>query len=429
VDDVENEDLPEEQAPGPPAFQAGDTVGQLTLSREVGKTPYREVLWECFCSCGAPVFRAQHNLKIAREKKSRSACSACRSVYTGQRRRVVREHEYRNRRFKRLWDYTGSLYTQRYDAVEVHEIREESDLPEPEDVPLQPFAVDLDQESAWPLYPDANDEEMTLEEVGAVLGVTRERARQIEAVALIKLRRVLERDEAKCDFKARLDYLKRHWPKRIKKKPATPPVQKLVQDEPKPTIEVSDEKPVTEKKHVDQPEPPKDRFGIPDNALLSSEAAQLLGWKIHTWHNRTVSMKPAGHAPGPMGKPRAFWTLEQIEAVRDKWKDRPYQPRPPQPEPAPSPRPSRKVVNVTMPPKVEGKEAFPALLVVKTKVSNVSMTIPVFVQRMARMEDGNHQVEVRFAGTAKDTILDAAIVWAKDLLTLDYSPFKTPWDD
>jgi hypothetical protein len=57
------------------------------------------------------------------------------------------------------------------------------------------------------------------------------------------------------------------------------------------------------------------------------------------------------------------------------------------------------------------------------------MTIPVFVQRMARMEDGNHQVEVRFAGTAKDTILDAAIVWAKDLLTLDYSPFKTPWDD
>jgi hypothetical protein len=43
-------------------------------------------------------------------------------------------------------------------------------------------------------------------------------------VALIKLRRVLERDEAKCDFKARLDYLKRHWPKRIKKTghPASP---------------------------------------------------------------------------------------------------------------------------------------------------------------------------------------------------------------
>jgi hypothetical protein len=53
----------------------------------------------------------------------------------------------------------------------------------------------------------------------------------------------------------------------------------------------------------------------------------------------------------------------------------------------------------------------PALLVVKTKVS-----------------DGNHQAKIRF-GSVEDSILGAfVIVWCKDLLNRDYSPFKTPWE-
>lgn len=325
--------------------------------------------------------------------------------------------------YHRVWDATGSLYSEKWVRETIREIREDSDLPDPIDVPVQPFLIDDEQETAWPIYPD-HTEEMTLEEVGAAIGVTRERARQIEWVALRKLRRILDGLEAAGDFKMRIEYLRKHGllPRQFKHKPLVT----------KPKVEETNPM-------GGNPKWDRDKLGIPKDALLPKEAASLLGWPVVSFRNRAKhsGVQPAGYVEGWAGSDWSYYTLEQIEAIRDKYKDKPIQTRHPRggpevlkpPAPPEAARRRPRVIKLTEPPPVDATEAFPALLVVKTKFSGIPMTIPVFVQRMARLEDGNHQVSVRFPGRVKDSILsDTIIVWAKDLLTMDYSPFKTPWD-
>jgi transcriptional regulator with XRE-family HTH domain len=83
-----------------------------------------------------------------------------------------------------------------------------SDLPEPLDIPMG-VLIDRDAATWWPEYED-HAPGMTLEEVAEVMGVTRERVRQIEAVALAKLQRLWRQDDAKRAFQMHVDYLKKH---------------------------------------------------------------------------------------------------------------------------------------------------------------------------------------------------------------------------
>lgn len=332
----------------------------------------------------------------------------------------ARRTKWRNERLKQQWDNTGSLYTHRWELHAAHDIREESDLPELVDLPIAPYEPHGEQKTWWPSYPDAG-EEMTLEQIGQVLGVSRERVRQIEYVALKKLRHALETLDAAGERRMRVEFLKRYgFLGATKPRPKPPPPETKTEG-----VKSKKEKGMNPKWH-------RDNLGIPKDGLLAREAAELLGWPVSTFHQRTAGVEPAGTVKSWTGQPWGYWTLDQIEALKtrfDQVKSKP--PRRPRVVKAKPPVISsgdeaaiRRELGLNHP-----YEAFPALLVVKAKVSGIPMTIPVFVQQMARADDGNHQVKIKFPGNIKDSIHDNTIVvWAKDLLAADYSPFKTPWD-
>ena len=344
-------------------------------------------------------------------------------IETLKKSRAVKRELIKNAMFMRSWDATGSLYSDRFIDLMTYDVREASDLPEPYDLPETPYVIDDPFDYApFPLFPDSNDG-MTLEEIGEVIGVTRERVRQIEAIALKKLRHTMEQAEVDGAFKMAVDYNNRHGlgPPLIKSKPVEPKETGVDLRELFPPVPDDEEEPMGNPKWA------RDKLGIPADALLGREAAELLGWKYGTFNNRTKlrKMKPAGHVKGWTGAQWGYWTLPQIEALRAEWAT-PVTPKRKEP-------PKRKVLEIKE--RVFGHtadfgkaKAFAALLVVKTKVSGIPMTIPVYVQQMARMEDGNHQVKVCFSGPG-DSILSSVIVWAKDLLAMDYSPYRTPWDD
>jgi hypothetical protein len=473
---------------------AGDVVGQLTLVQVVGKGP-RSALWECTCSCGNVTIRPGHALKHSKKYGQQSMCRDCiRKARVARSRKwhEDRRHWLKIEMFRRTWEATGSLYSDRYIEMMTHEIREDLDLPTPiEGLPADPRAEeDYECASKFPIYPDW-EPEMTLEEVGAVMGITRERVRQIEAIALNKLRRTMNAAEKDGSWRMTIDYHKRWSPIRGGLKFKTVEPLKLKTAEVKTANEEVTEiemNPKWKREDLGVPEghmlareaaetlgwsvslwnnrtsrlepagtvmgwagrpwgyystaqveevrakwagssarPGRkvDRasLGIPEGHMLSSEAAKSLGWRIHNWHNRTVGWKPMGYVKGWAGQQWAYYSAEQVEEVREKWKGKPPGSRRIHKDEKFRPT-GRRVLKVGPP---VDPDAFPALLVVKAKVSGIPMTIPVFVQQMAKMGDGNHQVRVTFAGSS-DSILPSIIVWAKDLLATDYSPFTTPWD-
>jgi transcriptional regulator with XRE-family HTH domain len=411
-----------------PPLHKGDTIGWLTLGDPVGRMD-GHILWECSCQCGNVVIRPAHALKSARDRGVESKCRACLAEKIRGRLALTREARYmawRASTIRRFWEATGKLYGDQWAVNETHRLREESGLPDPIDLPPTPYTVDDDVETSWQA-PEIPDDGMTLEEIGKVLGVTRERVRQIEAIALRKLRRNLEKLDRMAENhrihhevvfnQAVGDLPQLPQRRRVLPRPTPPPVE---------TPEPVEDEPVAHVAKKDRWD--RNNLGIPEGCKLAGEVAAGLGWSSSTFHNRTLGWQPSGYVNSPVGTQWAYWSQERIDELREKWKDgRVRQPGEGTKKKQKLP-PRRRIFEVT-PPFVDATEAFPALLVVKAKVSGISMTLPVFVQQIARSEHGNHQVKVKLAGSITDSILDKAIiVWAQDLLTMDYSPYKTPWD-
>ena len=404
-------------------IREGVVVGRLTVRDLIGKKSHGAVVWDCVCECGEIVLRNAHTLKAALKSGTQSMCRTCRTEHFKEIRPWVKGAEWRRHaRLRDLWENAGTLYGDNYDNYELHYLREESDLSDPVDLPIEPYSPDVDYVSPW--VPQMEDDDgQTLLEIGEVFGCSRENIRLIEVVALRKLQLKLLQLDANAESKMKQDYLRRHGfippPKRRKSLQELYPVKK--------------ETPVETEKKGALRDFDKASLSVPEGCLLTNDAASALGWPGHTFRNRTAKERPAGSVTGPLGRPWYYWSQEQLEVLHAKY----------QGAPIPSPRkrakkapvaPLRRPVRVVeaLPPSPPEGESHPCLLVVKTKVSGISMTIPVFVLQMARASDGNHQVKVKFPGTGsvKDSILDHnIIVWAKDLLTMDYSPFKTPWDD
>lgn len=391
--------------PTSPPIQVGDVVGRLTVHSMVGRFHGAD-RWECACSCGRVVFRASHNLKAAKARGTQSMCRHCLRVHGGKLRSGPMRRARQHKLHLRFWEKWGTLYGDRWIEGEIHEIREASELPDPIDIPPAPFIIDGEPETSWQTPGLDSGDGMTLEEIGLEMGLTRERIRQIEWVALRKLRHNWDVLEGIAARKGRLAYFQKHDPLPIPPQKKRKPLRFS-----KPTPTTPEETKMKKRKHW------RDKAGVPEGFMLIGEAATSLGWTPVQFRQR-VGMEPAGHVMGPTGRSWSYWSKEQIEDLRGKWA-------------VPATRKGRKPRRITeVTPAVDSSEAFPAMLVVRAKVSGISMTIPVFVQQIARAENGNHQVRVKFpGGSVTDSIFDnSIIVWAKDLLTMDYSPFKAPWD-
>lgn len=305
------------------------------------------------------------------------------------------------------------LYSEQWERHAIHDIREQSDLQEPLDLPEGPYITHGEERSWWPELADAVPE-MTLEEIGAVFGVTRERIRQIESIALNKLRHQLERLDDAADFKRKIDMANRLG------------VLETTTEQPKVTLK---------KEPKMSPKWDRNKLGIPEDCLLPKEASELLGWAVATFTRRAAKLAPKGTVKSWSGQNWPYWSLEQLEALKaryDKYDSTHQSKRRPRRRTTLKDKVFEQLETLKgepAPPVFDASESYPVFLVVKTKVSGIPMTIPVFVQKIARADDGNHQVKIKFPGNMKDSILEHTIVvWAKDLLSMDYSPFKTPWD-
>ena len=163
----------------------GELFGKLTVESVAG-TIGRSRLWLCRCVCGAKALRKTEQLLRSRREGQVPACRKCLIKLAGNRAERTRTRK--GRLMLRNWLGTGTLWSTRDLELLQSEIRQEVG----EELggwstrmDKLPVAVDFDYADEF--FVDTCLE--TLEDVGAELGVTRERVRQIQEIAFAKLRR------------------------------------------------------------------------------------------------------------------------------------------------------------------------------------------------------------------------------------------------
>lgn len=180
-----------------PKVEAGERFGELTVGKFLWVHPTRGHAWLLRCDCGRLAIRHTGQLLQSRREGTSPMCLTClhelvRGYAIDKSQRIHAEtHQY----FLLLWEASGSLYSEAWDRRLRAALRDELELPDPEwQLPdqIETFGPESDPER----YARASRTnaryfdlpEMTLEEIGKVFGVKRERIRQIETRALRKLR-------------------------------------------------------------------------------------------------------------------------------------------------------------------------------------------------------------------------------------------------